>query len=356
MRITAVGTALLTAASALLWATPAQAATTGVVSVVQTTKVRYKAGNGQQNQVVITRSGNTITVDDRVTIKAGAGCRAVKGDKTRIRCTPSKAPTRVQVFAGDRNDRVENLSDLGISIDGGNGNNVLIGGPRADLIVAYNGTNKIYGRGGADDLRGGGGKDLIWGGAGADHILGDDGNDVISAGAGADYVSTGVGNDRVYGGAGNDHFNMWDYREYGSDNDYLAGGSGFDLVSYVTYETSIAADADGVTGDDGGKGERDTIATDVESIYGGSAADRLNGTARADSLWGYQGDDLIYGFGGDDVLQGEGGKDRLYGGAGSDFVSGVDGGDPAAKDLIDGGAGDDYCFVQGPDTRVSCER
>ena len=76
------------------FAVPAEAATTGAVSVVETTKVRYKAGKGRQNKVVVTRSGSTITVDDQVAIKAGAGCKAIRGDKTKVRCTTRKAPTQ----------------------------------------------------------------------------------------------------------------------------------------------------------------------------------------------------------------------------------------------------------------------
>jgi hypothetical protein len=41
--------------------------------------------------VVITRSGNTITIDDRVAISAGKGCKKVKGDKTKVICTTTGA-------------------------------------------------------------------------------------------------------------------------------------------------------------------------------------------------------------------------------------------------------------------------
>ncbi|MEU4214236.1 hypothetical protein [Actinoplanes sp. NPDC026623] len=79
-----VGLALLTTVSAGALTAPAEAATTGVASVVETVKVQYQAASGKQNKVVATRSGNTITIDDVVAIKAGKGCKAVKGDKTSI--------------------------------------------------------------------------------------------------------------------------------------------------------------------------------------------------------------------------------------------------------------------------------
>jgi Ca2+-binding RTX toxin-like protein len=44
-------------------------------------------------------------------------------------------------------------------ITGNNGNNKLVGTPRADLIRGYAGHDKIYGRGGDDELMGGRGND-----------------------------------------------------------------------------------------------------------------------------------------------------------------------------------------------------
>jgi serralysin len=257
-RIAAVGAALMTTVATGLWAAPAQAATTGVVSVVSTTKIRYKAGSGHQNRVVITRSGNTITVDDRVAIKAGKGCKAVKGDKTKVRCTPAEAPTRIQVFAGDRNDRVENRTDLGMTARGDNGSDILIGGPRRDVLWGENGNDRLYGNGGDDDLEGLGDNDRIWGGEGADRIIDSDGNDIIAAGGGGDYISAGAGDDRLYGTAG---------------ADYLYGYEGSDV------------------------------------IYGFGGDDMLNGEEGSDRLYGGAGDDEVQGYdrgraGGKDLLDG----------------------------------------------------
>src|SRR3954454_13789602 len=81
-----------------LAAAPAEAASTGVASVVESTKVQYKAAKGKQNKVVITRSGRTITIDDKAAIKPGKGCKQVKGDKTKVRCTTGKTPTRVRAY------------------------------------------------------------------------------------------------------------------------------------------------------------------------------------------------------------------------------------------------------------------
>src|SRR6188508_2036217 len=93
--LAAAGLALLATTAAVgLAAAPAQASAGGLASVYATVKVQYKAAKGKQNKVVITRAGNTITIDDVVAVKAGKGCKKVKGDKTKVRCTTRKAPTR----------------------------------------------------------------------------------------------------------------------------------------------------------------------------------------------------------------------------------------------------------------------
>src|SRR5690349_24294846 len=86
-----VGLTLLTTASVGVLAAPAQAATAGVASVAGGATVQYKAARGKQNKVVVTRSGNSVTIDDVVTVKPGTGCKKV--DVTKVRCPPRQAPT-----------------------------------------------------------------------------------------------------------------------------------------------------------------------------------------------------------------------------------------------------------------------
>ena len=47
------------------------------------TTVSFSADTKVKNKVVITRSGRTVTIDDRVAVKPGKNCKQVKGDKTR---------------------------------------------------------------------------------------------------------------------------------------------------------------------------------------------------------------------------------------------------------------------------------
>ncbi|BEL10929.1 hypothetical protein Q0Z83_091200 [Actinoplanes sichuanensis] len=347
---------LLTAVSTTMIASPADAATTRVASVVDGTKVQYKAAAGKQNSVLLTRSGNTITIDDRVAITAGKGCKAVKGDKTKVRCTTAKPPTRVRVYTYDRNDTVVNRTGLGMTANGGTGNDKIYGGPGADLLYGDTGADQLFGNGGRDYLNGDEGNDRLWGGDGDDNLSGDRGNDALAGGNGHDSLFGMDGNDREYGGAGADKF--WQtYDPDLPDADLFVGGPDEDEVVYIARERAVAADNDGVKGDDGGRGEGDTISTDVENLQGGDGNDWLAGNSARNVLYGSRGDDVLVGGGGNDALIGNEGRDRLWGGAGDDGLSG--GPDGTASDRLDGGANGtdgDLCERATNDVLTNCER
>jgi len=394
-----VALTLLTTVSAGALATPAQAAATGVASVVAPTKVRFKAANGKQNRVVVTRTRNTITIDDRVAIKAGKGCKAVKGDKTKVKCTTGKAPTQVLVYTYDRADEIRNKTSIPMYADGGTANDLVVGGSGADQLHGWTGADRIYGGGGEDHIwgwtgsntiYGGAAKDTIWGGpsvdyiygeggkdeifgaagndrihggaardwligeAGNDSIWGDDGddyldgsagNDTLSGGKGLDQLTANDGDDRVYGGPGGDDIYANADNGEGVGADYYSGGDGPDWLTYGSYFTKgVTVDADGVTGDDGAKGERDTVATDIENITGGDGDDVLVGRP---------GNDRLNGGAGNDSLYGGGGKDDLDGDAGDDLVSSTD--DDKVADSLNGGDGDDECLPGDQDYTYNCE-
>ncbi len=319
-----------TAAAGAL-AAPAQAATIGRASVDFSSdgrRVVFVAGSGTTNKIVVTRSGNTITLDDRAAVKAGPGCTAVKGDKTKVRCTDPKSITRVRVELGSGNDEVVNRTSVALSAFGGGGNDELTGG---------SGRDKLYGGTGRDRLSGGGGVDALYGG---------DSDDVLTGNAGNDYLDGGKGRDREYGGSGNDRFGQPD-RGKAEDADLVAGGAGFDTVTY-SGKRGITADSDRGTRDDGRKGEGDTL-TGVEGIHGGDGNDRIHGDNGPNLLVGGGGDDILLGYGGNDWLRDYGsGNDRLDGGAGDDRLEAGTG-----ADVITGGAGSDtvdYLGHRGPVT------
>ena len=124
-----------------------------------------------------------------------------------------------------------------------------------------------------------------------------------------------------------------DWMRGGTAADTFAGGGNAglgtgDVVSYEGRSASVTATIDGVA-DDGAAGEVDNIATDVENLVGGTAADVLTGSAAGN---------IIEGGGGSDTIVGGAGQDRIYGGR-SDGSGAADG-----ADTVHGGAGKDTIF------------
>lgn len=303
-----VGLSLLTTVALGALGTPGWAAPrTGVAAVQGATEVRYQAASGRRNSVVVTRSGRAVVIDDEVAVRPGRGCRAVRGDRTRVRCTTRKTPTLVRIRVGDRNDTVVNRSNLSMSAYGGTGDDTLTGGP---------GRDELRGQSGDDRVHGAAGRDAVHGGAGADTVAGDADDDLVDGGGGRDVV---------WGGAGNDELN--DAVGTHRAADVFHGGPGLDVVTYGLRSAPVIADPGGLPGSDGERGEGDSISGDVEKIVGGSGSDTLTGGSGREHLIGGGGNDRLTGLDGDDVLHGGAGDDRLVGGTGNDEFRGEGGAD-----------------------------
>ena len=315
-----IGITAAAVASTALFSAPAQAATAGAARVSGTT-VHFNALMGKTNGLTITISGRTVTLDDTVALTAGKGCKAVRGDKTKVKCTTAKKTAQLNVALGDKNDTVKNKTAVPMLVDGGVGNDTLNGGSGADVIIGAAGNDKLYGLGGADELYGDAGNDTVYGGAGD--------RDILVGGLGADNISGGPG--------------VKDFAYYGD------------------HTKPVVADLDGVKGDDGQKGEKDTLATDIEDLWGGSGNDILGGGPGANVIAGDAGDDIIRGAKGFDALVGLAGNDRLFGEVGNDILIGEDAadgvpfGDDSATDALDGGADTDRCLALAAATTVNCE-
>lgn len=105
--------------------------------------------------------------------------------------------------------------DISATINGGDGDDVLIGGSQADVIDGGNGDDCLHGESGDDTIHGGDGHDYIDGGWG---------NDIVYAGAGNDWVWGGFGNDILLGQSGNDRlFGGW-------GRDIIIAGDGADRL------------------------------------------------------------------------------------------------------------------------------
>ena len=346
----------VTTATAAFLAAPAEAAGGGVAWVTGN-RIKFKAAASGANRLVITRSGRTITIDDKRAIKPGKGCKQVKGDKTRVRCTAAQSPTRVRVELRGGNDVVTNRTDVPLIAYGNDGDDRLYGGSLPDFLYGGSGADKLDGRAGSDYIYGASGSDKIYGGTGGDYLYAASGNDLILGGDGDDQLYGELGRDRLDGGAGNDQLRGDDYGQGAVSADVLLGGTGRDSVSYNTYRVPVSVNLDG-RANDGKAGEKDTVGADVEDIEGGSAGDRLIGSTANNYLQGWSGSDVLYGGAGDDVLEDGLGRDFLYGEAGDDDLRAIDNGGTPSADRVDGGVNGtkgDLCLYNSPDTLIGCE-
>ena len=376
------------------FALPADAATGGTATVLAGNKVQYSAGQAAVNAVVVTSSGRTVTIDDRVAIRAGKGCAAVKGDATRVRCTTPADPWQVLVFTHDRNDSIVNKSTIRMTANGGAGSDKIYGGPNQDTLYGDTlegagwGDDAIWGMGsndilvgarGDDGLSGGDGNDRIdfvlleknhpnttagndrlYGGTGGDMMIGGLGDDSLYGGAGNDGIEAGAGRDLLDGGDGND--DLLGGNGVGTDSDVIRGGAGRDYVRYNFHTQGVTVDLDGQSGDDGRPGEGDSVAADIEFLYGSRFDDVLTGNAAANGIEALAGDDVIRGGAGDDEIGGGPGADEIHGAAGDDVLGGGDDDGTVNfrkfADLVDGGpntsVGDD-CRLDELDEAVDCE-
>jgi hypothetical protein len=111
--------------------------------------------------------------------------------------------------------------NLGVSVQGGLGNDTIGGGPGNDTLSGGQGNDLIFGGPGDDLVHGGKGDDSLAGGQGNDVLFGGLGNDTIRGGMGADTLTGGAGDNLLYGGPGDDSL----FAANGSA-DTLYGGAG----------------------------------------------------------------------------------------------------------------------------------
>ena len=251
------------------------------------------------------------------------------------------------------------------------------GGSEADTLVGSDLANRLTGNGGDDYLDGGLGPDTFDGVTGIDTVsyelrgglqgvnvtmgdgaandggLGESDNvlnsvENVRGGQGGDTLIGNASANLLEGGDGNDTL---DGRE---GPDELRGGPDIDFADYSSRTTSTQVTLDDVANDgrndnlDFISDENDNVASDIENVTSGSAADELTGDADSNRLVGRGGDDAINGLGQGDLILGEDGNDSaLIGGAGADAIVGGNGDDfilegqggPSGADSILGGPG-----------------
>ena len=275
-----------------------------------------------------------------------------------------------QTWSGMGDPDQSSAFENGDYVDGGAGDDHIIGSWANDVLVGGTGDDKISGLGGDDFIQGGDGKDYLRG----DGLTAPDyletlpytkqGNDVIEGGAGDDVIIGGGLADQLYGGDGDDQISGDDKFSDAKvllpisvhGNDYIEGGAGADIVDGGGGDDTIF----GGTGDDLLVGDYlgyspDLSELNLPSSYGN---DYLDGEDGKDTLFGGGGSDELFGGSGDDVLFGDrspgvtgtsittnylhgsstvAGDDYMDGEAGKDYLVGDQG-----NDHLEGGADDDF--------------
>ena len=135
---------------------------------------------------------------------------------------------RIEGGAGD--DVIDLTSDVyaygNITLDGGDGN---------DVLWASSGNDILLGGAGNDDLFGGAGNDYLAGDGGNDTLNGDRGNDLLEGGEGNDTLTDTFGRNLFYGKDGNDSLSGGDGNELfigGAGNDVITTGAGADIIVF----------------------------------------------------------------------------------------------------------------------------
>ncbi|OAN82874.1 type I secretion protein [Sulfitobacter pontiacus] len=220
-------------------------------------------------------------------------------------------------------------------VDGGAGNDLLMGDDGDDLIDGGAGDDTLFG--GDDD-------DTLIGGDGDDQLTGGEGKDNISGGAGKDTIFGGTDGDTVDGGAGG--FNADPALNTDDDTLDLTG------LNFRLRDLEPDSNGNGQNGtvdlyNDDGTSAGSFKFTEIENIIGEEMAGPVDGLdsgedmapgytdAQGDQIDGTDGiNDTIFGNGGDDTIDSGLGDDTVDGGSGDDTFTLTDGVD---NDVIIGG-------------------
>ncbi|MBF0120953.1 MAG: hypothetical protein HQK79_19155, partial [Desulfobacterales bacterium] len=173
-----------------------------------------------------------------------------------IELTAAQINERIFLVSGtDGNDFISASENYSTSISALEGNDIVYGSHRNDIIDGGFGDDIIYSNKGDDIVTAGNGNDTIYGndgndiltaGEGNDTLYGEEGNDALNGGSGDDYLNGGKGDDIfIYAkGYGNDTIqrDWWWENPNGTDTLKLGEGLTADSFEYIAQNRNIAAD------------------------------------------------------------------------------------------------------------------
>jgi Ca2+-binding RTX toxin-like protein len=154
-------------------------------------------GDGEGDQVTVNgRAGN-----DNINISTVNGVIFTTGSPATVAIFHADAGDELHVNgnAGDDSINASGLTAgaIALAIDGGDGNDGILGSQSDDAIVGGNGNDTLLGAQGNDVISGGAGNDVLIGGSGIDTLLGEAGQDTfLFTGTSLATLDTGVGTNR----------------------------------------------------------------------------------------------------------------------------------------------------------------
>jgi hemolysin type calcium-binding protein len=243
-----------------------------------------RGARGEANRLTVARgaAGEFRVTDAGAALRAGPGCTLAGA---QVVVCPTSTPSLIAfVFAGDRGDTV--TSSVAVNVDGGGGNDRLVGSPLADAL---------------------------YGGEGRDVVLGNGGDDALRDGRLPRLMPPDQFDGRFF------PLPPGPAIPVPAEHDVFDGGVGTDTLGYEGRRRGVIADLARTDRHAGAPGERDSLR-ELERLEGGNGGDLLLGDGSVNLLMGGEGDDLLVGRAGDDELELGAGSNRARGGAGDDII------------------------------------
>ncbi len=247
---------------------------------------------------------------------------------------------------------IDLYGNIGLTLNGTNGDDILIGANGNDTLNTDNGNDKIYGRLGNDTINGGAGDDELYGEGGNDYLYGSTGNDILDGGEGDDFLEGRQDNDTYI---------------YTSGLDTILDSGGIDKIvfapGYTLAQTQILRSTNNAN--DLEIYLNGVLSVRIEDFFLSSRkvesaeysnGDRIDLTALDGEVRGDNNDNILNGndspFFSQDKIYGFGGNDTIYGGLGDDFLYGASGNDiyllsPGVDTIEDSSGTDKLVFSAG---------
>jgi Ca2+-binding RTX toxin-like protein len=249
------------------------------------------AGDGQPDTVIV----NGTAGDDHISIVSAGSSVVVNGLSAQVTVDGAEAANDTLVINGlDGNDTINasalNAGQINLTIDGGDGNDVVTGGKGSDTALLGAGDDRYI-------WNAGDGNDVIEGQHGNDTLVvnGSNANETFTVTANGTRVLVSVGTSTMdIGGIENVMINA------GGDDDVIVAGNGLSALTSLTIDGGAGNDT--ITGGDGN-----------DTLIGGDGNDVITGGRGNDTALLGNGDDTFVWNPGD-------GSDTVDGGAGTDTL------------------------------------